>query len=733
MKKTIRDFDLNEKKVIIRCDFNVPIKNGKITDNTRIKESLETIKYAINNNAKVILMSHLGKVKTEEDKKEKSLKPVAKELEKLLNQKILFVPYTKGKELEKAISNMKNKDIILMENTRFEDIDERKESKNNEELGKYWASLCDIFINDAFGTAHRTHASNVGISTYADSGIGFLIEKELKELEPAINNPNKPFVVILGGAKVNDKIKVIENLVEIADYILIGGGMCNTFLKAEGYNVGSSLIDNESLDFCNKVLSKHSNKIVLPVDLVVNKEFKNTKGHIKTINEIDDEEISMDIGPKTIELFKKYIKDAKEIIWNGPMGVFEFSNYEEGTKKICEAVSNNKGKTIIGGGDSAFAVTKFGFKDKVTHISTGGGASLALFEGTILPAIDVIPNIEDDITNFKKKNYIILLLIVLVVLYFTLKDNLTLVLNQILNLNWWWLLLALIFMGTYGLLRTLSLHSIIKDFKKDFKITNTIKNMLITQFFNGTTPFASGGQPAQIYFLKTQGIDLATSTSIVIQNFVVYQLVLIIYGLVSIVLNMFFDFFPEVTILKHFIILGFAMNSIVMIVLFLISFAKKSNKFITEKIINILHKLKIIKYRQRNINKFNQTIDKFYNSAKKIRRNKKTFIKCFIYNFIAFSFLYTIPLILLKSTMASYNMNVITSIVACSYVMIIGAFVPIPGGSGGLEFAFLKFFGNYIKGYVLSSVMIMWRFITYYLGMILGTVALSTNKRSKRL
>ena len=320
----------------------------------------------------------------------------------------------------------------------------------------------------------------------------------------------------------------------------------------------------------------------------------------------------------------------------------------------------------------------------------------------------------------------------LVVLYFSLKDNLSEVIHQIFNLNIWFFILALIFMGIYGLLRTLSLHTIIKDFKSDFKITNTIKNMLITQFFNGTTPFASGGQPAQIYFLKKQGIDLATGTSIVIQNFVIYQLVLIIYGLASIILNMFFDFFPEVTVLKHFIILGFIINSAVMVVLFLISFAKKSNKFIVEKIINFLYKLKIVKYRLKNINRFNHTIDKFYESAKKIRKNKKTFIKCFIYNFVAFSFLYSIPLVLLKSTMANYNMSILTSIVACSYVMIIGAFVPIPGGSGGLEYAFIKFYGNYIKGYVLSTIMIMWRFITYYLGMILGTIALSTNTKRRR-
>ncbi|MBQ7141313.1 MAG: phosphoglycerate kinase, partial [Bacilli bacterium] len=324
MKKSIKDFELKNKKVIIRCDFNVPMRDGKITDDNRIVESIPTIKYALDNGAKIILMSHLGKVKTEEDMKKNSLKPVAKRLEELLNTKVTFIDETRGSKLEDAVNSMSPYDIILMENTRFEDLEGKKESSNDLELGKYWANLGDIFINDAFGTAHRCHASNVGIASNIDSGVGFLIQKELEILEPAIIKPKNPFVVILGGAKVSDKIKVIEHLTEIADYILIGGGMCHTFLKAEGYNVGNSLVDNDSLDFCSDVLKKYSNKIILPIDLVVNDEFKDIKGKVKDINEIDDEEMSMDIGPKTIELFGKYIKDAKQIIWNGPMGVFEF-------------------------------------------------------------------------------------------------------------------------------------------------------------------------------------------------------------------------------------------------------------------------------------------------------------------------------------------------------------------------------------------------------------------------
>ena len=729
MKKTIKDFDLKNKRVIMRCDFNVPIKNGKITDDNRIIESIPTIKYALDNNAKVILMSHLGKVKTEEDKQKNTLKPVAQRLSELLEQKVTFIPETRGKKLETAIKKMKEKDVILIENTRFEDLDGKKESGNDENLGKYWASLADIFINDAFGTAHRNHASNVGIASYIESGVGFLIQKELEVLEPAINKPLKPFIAILGGAKVADKIKVIENLAEIADYILIGGGMCHTFLKADGYNVGNSLIDNDSLDFCREMLNKYPNKIVLPVDLVVNDEFKDTKGKIKSINEICDEEIGMDVGPNTIELFKKYINNAKQIIWNGPMGVFEFKNYQNGTKQICSEIASNNGKTIIGGGDSAAAVIKFGYKDKVTHISTGGGASLALFEGTILPGIDIITDTQDDVRNIKKKNYLILISIILVVLYFSLKDNFSLVIKEIVSLNKLYVILALIFMGIYGLFRCLSLHIIIKDFKKDFKFKDTIRNMLITQFFNGTTPFASGGQPAQIYFLKRQGIDIPTGTSIVIQNFVIYQLVLLIYGIFAITLNFFFDFFPKNPILKNFILLGFIVNSLVMIALFLISFAQKQNKFIVEKIVGVLHKIKLVKHKLRTTNKFKQIIDKFYNSTKKIRKNKKTFLKCFMYNFVAFPFLYSIPLILLYSIGDFTSLNFITSLVACSYVMIIGSFVPIPGGTGGLEFAFLQFYGNYIGGHILSTVMIMWRFITYYIGMILGTIVLSINKR----
>ena len=383
--KTIRDFDLNNKKVIIRVDFNVhvPIKDGIITDDTRIKESLKTINYAIENNAKVILMSHLGRIKEESDKLKNTLKPVSIRLSELLNKEVKFIPNTRGIELENVINNLNNGDVLLMENTRFEDLPDKKESKNNEELGKYWASLGDIYINDAFGTAHRAHASNVGIASNLESGIGFLIEKELDNLLPAINNPNRPFTVILGGAKVSDKIGVIENLVKKADYILIGGGMAFTFLKAKGMEIGKSLLDDESIDFCKKILSENESKIILPIDVVT--ELKEC-----FITDITKDETGLDIGSKTVKLFKQYLDNSKTIIWNGPVGMFEEDRYSNGTKGICEILKNINATKIAGGGDTASAVKNFGYEEAFTHISTGGGASLELLEGKVLPGIDII-------------------------------------------------------------------------------------------------------------------------------------------------------------------------------------------------------------------------------------------------------------------------------------------------------------------------------------------------------
>lgn len=381
--KTIRDFDLGNKKVIIRVDFNVPMKDGIIQDDNRIKSSLETIKYAIDNNAKVILMSHLGRIKTSEDKLNNSLKEVSVRLGELLNKDVIFIPETRGELLENTINNMNPKDVILIENTRFEDLNDKAESSNNEQLGKYWASLGDIFINDAFATSHRSHASNVGIATYIPSGIGFLIEKELKALD--LDNASRPLTIILGGAKVSDKIGLINNLALKADNILIGGGMAYTFIKACDIDVGSSLLDLDNINFAKEMLDKYKDKIVLPIDSVN----RDSKGLVRTcfINEIKNDEIGLDIGIQTIKLFKNYLTDSKTIIWNGPVGMFEESPFDNGTKELCNILKNIDAVKIAGGGDTASAVINLGYKDVFTHISTGGGASLELLEGKKLPGV----------------------------------------------------------------------------------------------------------------------------------------------------------------------------------------------------------------------------------------------------------------------------------------------------------------------------------------------------------
>lgn len=393
MKKTIRDFNLEGKKVIIRCDLNVPIENGKILDDNRIIESLQTINYAIDHNAKVILLSHLGRIKTEEDKEKNSLYPVANRLGELLKRKVKFVSETRGTVLQNKINKMNNKDIILVENTRFEDLDDGKESNNDKELGKYWSSLGDIFINDAFGTAHREHASNVGIASNIPSGIGFLVEKELTKLEALINNPERPYIAILGGAKMKDKISVMDKLVEICDYILLGGGIANTFLVAKGIDVKSSVYDEESIEHAKVLLSKYRKKIVLPVDGYGSKEYKdNIEVFYSSVDDIKDGVLVLDLGPKSLELFKTYIDGAKTVFWNGPIGVYFFKNFEKGTKELCEILKQSNANVIVGGGDSAAAAINFGYKDAFSHISTGGGASLEFVEGKKLPGIEVIDN-----------------------------------------------------------------------------------------------------------------------------------------------------------------------------------------------------------------------------------------------------------------------------------------------------------------------------------------------------
>lgn len=391
-KKVITDLDLNDKKVLVRVDFNVPMQDGKITNDNRIVAALPTIKYIIENHGKAILFSHLGKVKTEEDKKDKTLRPVAERLSELLGKEVKFVPVTRGPELENAINEMKDGDVLLFENTRFEDIVGKKESGNDPELGKYWASLGDVFVNDAFGTAHRAHASNVGIASHLDTAAGFLMEKEIKFIGGVVENPDRPFVAILGGAKVSDKIGVIENLLKVADKLLIGGGMAYTFMKAKGYEVGISLLEEDKVDLAKSLMEKAGDKLVLPIDTVVAKEFSNdVPFHTVASNEIPADEEGLDIGEKTIELFTKELQGAKTVVWNGPMGVFEMSNFAKGTIGVCEAIANLKdATTIIGGGDSAAAAMQLGYADKFTHISTGGGASLEYLEGKELPGVSAI-------------------------------------------------------------------------------------------------------------------------------------------------------------------------------------------------------------------------------------------------------------------------------------------------------------------------------------------------------
>ena len=390
MKRTIKDLNIDNKKVIIRCDFNVPIKEGVIKDDTRIVKSLPTIKYCLEHNAKIILMSHLGRVKTEDDKTKNDLSVVATRLSELLDKNVTFVNSTRGEELENATSNMKDGDIVLMQNTRYEDLDGKKESGCDMELAKYWASLGDIFINDAFGTLHRAHASNVGISTYLPSCVGLLVEKELNALS-YLFNPDRPFMIILGGAKVSDKIGLIENLLPKCDKILIGGGMAFTFLKAEGYNIGNSLLDEESLDFCKKILKENEDKIILPVDVVCNDKYEDTEGTVKDITELTDSEMGLDIGPNTVNIFKNNLSNAKTVMWNGPLGVYEFKNYVKGTNDVLTYLTEINAKTVLGGGDIVAAASSCNVKDKLYHISTGGGATLEYLEGKELPGLKNIP------------------------------------------------------------------------------------------------------------------------------------------------------------------------------------------------------------------------------------------------------------------------------------------------------------------------------------------------------
>ncbi|WP_105615131.1 phosphoglycerate kinase [Vallitalea okinawensis] len=389
-KKTVEDIQPKSKRVLVRCDFNVPLKEGVITDENRLVAALPTIKKLIEGNAKVILCSHLGKPKGEA-KPELSLAPVAKRLSELLEKEVVFAAddTVVGENAKKAVEAMNDGDVVLLENTRYR----KEETKNGEAFSKELASLAELFVNDAFGTAHRAHCSNVGVTEFVDEAVvGYLMEKEINFLGNAVNNPERPFVAILGGAKVSDKINVINNLLEKVDTIIIGGGMAYTFLKAQGLEVGSSLLEAEKLDYAAEMIKKAEEKgvnFLLPVDHVIGKEFKNdTESQVVTAEAgIPESWSGFDIGPKSMELYANAVKDAKTVVWNGPMGVFEFENFAHGTIAVAKALAETDATTIIGGGDSAAAVNILGFGDKMTHISTGGGASLEFLEGKELPGV----------------------------------------------------------------------------------------------------------------------------------------------------------------------------------------------------------------------------------------------------------------------------------------------------------------------------------------------------------
>ena len=393
-KLTVEDLQLEGKKVLMRVDFNVPVKDGVVGDDNRIVAALPTIKYVIEHKGKAILFSHLGRIKKEEDKPGLSMRPVAEKLSNLLQQPVTFVPVTEGSQLEEAIDKMSEGDVLVVQNTRYEDVKDgeyvKRESGNDPELGKYWASLGDVFVNDAFGTAHRKHASNVGIATNmpGKAAAGFLMEKEIKFLGEAVDNPVHPFVAILGGAKVSDKIGVINNLLEKADKIIVGGGMAYTFAAAKGEKIGNSLVEKDKIDVAKEILAKAGDKLVLPVDNVVADKFANDANSKVVEGDIEDGWMGLDVGPKSVDLFKSVLADAKTVVWNGPMGVFEMSNFAKGTLEVGKFLGTlSDATTIVGGGDSTAAAKQLGIADKLTHISTGGGASLTYLEGQPLPGI----------------------------------------------------------------------------------------------------------------------------------------------------------------------------------------------------------------------------------------------------------------------------------------------------------------------------------------------------------
>ena len=384
MKYSIKDYKYKDKRVLLRCELNVPIENGIILDKTRILESLKSINYLIDRNAKIIILSHLGRVKKEEDKKDNSLYPVYLELKKRLKTKVYFSNETRGESLEEQVNNLKNREVLLIENTRYEDVPDKLESSCDEYLSKYWASLADIFINDAYATCHRSHASNVGVSKLLPSGLGFLVDNEVNKIDKFLEDEKRPYILVMGGKKVSDKTLLIESLAKECDKVILGGGMCFTFLKAKGIDIGSSIVDDENLEFCKKILSKYEDKIVLPIDII------NQKNEVININNLSKDDIGYDIGPKTIKLFLSELNNSKRVILNGPLGVYENSFYARGTKKVFNYLANSKAKVLICGGDTISAIHNLKIKNNFYHISTGGGASLEYIAKRKLPGIDII-------------------------------------------------------------------------------------------------------------------------------------------------------------------------------------------------------------------------------------------------------------------------------------------------------------------------------------------------------
>ena len=393
-KRTVKDLDVRGKKVIVRVDFNVPLKDGKITNDNRIQAALPTINYLIENGARIILMSHLGKIdhkdpeKKEAGMKKNNMAPVAVRLAEVVDTKVTFVPVTRGPELEEAVAALNDGEIVLIQNTRYE----KGESKNDPELAAYWASLADMFVSDAFGSVHRAHASTVGVAERLPNACGFLVQKEVEMLGKAVDTPERPFVAIIGGAKVSDKIAVIDNLLKKADKVIIGGGMAYTFMKAQGGEIGTSLLEADRVELAKEYLEKAGDQIVLPVDNVCADKFaEDANTQVCKSGQIPEGWMGLDIGPATIELFRKTLEGAKTVVWNGPMGVFEMAPFAVGTNEVCKAISELPGATtVIGGGDSAAAAIQLGYKEKFSHISTGGGASLEYMEGKELPGIAVI-------------------------------------------------------------------------------------------------------------------------------------------------------------------------------------------------------------------------------------------------------------------------------------------------------------------------------------------------------